>query len=256
MIDSRAVIDPSAIIASDVHVGPYSVIGPGVEIAEGSWIGPHVVIRGETRIGRCNRIYQFASIGDDPQDKKYQGEQTLLEIGDGNTIREYCTINRGTAQGGGVTRIGDDNWIMAYVHIAHDCLIGNHTIFVNNASLAGHVIVDDHAMLGGYSLVHQFCRIGVHAFTSMGSGIAKDVPPYVRVAGHTAKPYGLNSEGLKRRGFSPESLYNLRNAYKILYRSSLTVEQALHRLRELAAECEEVGHVAAFVEQSTRGIIR
>ena len=200
MIDTRALIHPKAELASDVEVGPYTVIGPDVMIGEGSWIGPHVVINGPTRIGRHNKIFQFASVGEIPQDKKYGGEPTLLEIGDRNVIREFCTLNRGTAQGGGVTRIGSDNWIMAYVHIAHDCQIGNHTIFANNASLAGHVVIEDHVILGGFTQVHQFCALGAHCFTAFGSGIAKDVPPYVMVAGHPAEPHGLNVEGLRRRG--------------------------------------------------------
>lgn len=256
MIDPRAVVDPAAQLAPDVTVGPYSIIGADVYIGAGTWIGPHVVIRGHTRIGEKNKIYQFASVGDDPQDKKYKGERTLLEIGDRNVIRESCTINRGTVQGGGVTRMGNDNWIMAYVHIAHDCIIGNDTILVNNASLAGHVTIEDHVILGGFSLVHQFCTVGAYAFTSMASGVAKDVPPYVRVAGHMAEPHGLNSEGLKRHGFTPETVTHLRRAYKIIYRSNLTVEKAVERLRELAQECHEVEHLAAFVEKSKRGIVR
>ncbi len=256
MIDPHAVVDPAAHLAPDVTVGPYSIIGADVNIGAGTWIGPHVVIRGPTRIGEQNKIYQFASIGDDPQDKKYKNEPTLLEIGDRNVIRECCTINRGTIQGGGATRIGNDNWIMAYVHIAHDCIIGNDTILVNNASLAGHVIIEDHAILGGFSLVHQFCRVGAYAFTSMASGVTKDVPPYLRVAGHMAEPYGLNSEGLKRHGFAPETVAHLRRAYKIIYRSNLTADKAVDRLRELAQECHEVGRLAEFVAQSKRGIVR
>lgn len=256
MIDPRAVVDPAAQLAPDVTVGPYSVIDANVSIGAGTWIGPHVVIRGHTRIGENNKIYQFASVGDDPQDKKYQGERTLLEIGDRNVIRECCTINRGTVQGGGVTRIGNDNWIMAYVHIAHDCIIGNDTILVNNASLAGHVFIEDHAILGGFSLVHQFCSIGAYAFTSKASGVIKDVPPYVRVAGHTAEPYGLNSEGLKRHGFTPETVNQLRRAYKIIYRSNLTADKAVARLREMVQECPEVERLADFIEKSQRGIVR
>ncbi|MBI5463203.1 MAG: acyl-ACP--UDP-N-acetylglucosamine O-acyltransferase, partial [Gammaproteobacteria bacterium] len=206
MIDPRAVIDPTAELADDVSVGPYAVIGPDVQIGAGTVIGPHAVINGPTRIGRNNHIFQFASVGDAPQDKKYKGEPTRLEIGDGNTIREFVTINRGTVQDEGVTRIGDDNWIMAYVHIAHDCQVGSHTIFANNASLAGHVRIEDYVILGGYTLVHQFCALGVHSFTAFSSGIAKDVPPYVMVGGFAAEPHGLNTEGLKRRGFAPETI--------------------------------------------------
>jgi len=256
LIDSRAVIHPEAELASDVEVGPFTVIGPDVTIGEGCWIGPHVVINGPTRIGRDNKIYQFASVGEIPQDKKYGGEPTLLEIGDGNVIREFCTINRGTAQGGGVTRIGSDNWIMAYVHIAHDCHIGDHTIFANNASLAGHVIIEDHVILGGYSLVHQFCSLGAHCFTGFASGIDKDVPPYVMVGGYRAAPHGLNAEGLRRRGFSADTLTRLRRAYKILYRSNLTLKDAIAQLKEQVQECPEIGLMVDFLEKSTRGIVR
>ncbi|MDQ3775820.1 MAG: acyl-ACP--UDP-N-acetylglucosamine O-acyltransferase [Pseudomonadota bacterium] len=257
-IDPRAVIDPDARIAAGVHVGPYSVIGPDVEIGEGTWIGPHVVLNGPTRIGCDNRIHQFCSLGDDPQDKKYRGEraETRLQIGDRNTIREYCTMNRGTVQGGGVTRIGDDNWIMAYVHIAHDCIIGNHTVFANGASLAGHVVVEDHAILGGFTLVHQFCRIGAYSFSAFSSTIAKDLPPYMMVSRESAKAHGLNREGLRRHGCSPETIDLLRRAYRILYRENLTVAESLALLREMVEECPEVQRLVDFVAQSTRGIIR
>jgi len=256
LIDSRAVIHPKAELASDVEVGPFTVIGPDVSIGEGSWIGPHVVINGPTRIGRNNKIFQFASVGEMPQDKKYGGEPTLLEIGDGNVIREFCTINRGTVQGGGTTRIGSDNWIMAYVHIAHDCHIGDHTIFANNASLAGHVTIEDYVILGGYSLVHQFCSLGVHSFTAFASGIAKDVPPYVMVSGYRAEPHGLNAEGLRRRGFSTETLTRLRRAYKTIYRANLTLKEAIAQLKEQMAECPEIGVMVDFLEKSSRGIVR
>ncbi|CAK0767056.1 acyl-(acyl-carrier-protein)--UDP-N-acetylglucosamine O-acyltransferase [Gammaproteobacteria bacterium] len=256
MIDPRAVVDPGASVAPDVTIGPYSIIGPNVEIGAGTRIGPHTVIQGPTRIGRDNQIFQFASIGDAPQDKKYQDEPTELHIGDGNTIREYCTINRGTVQGGGITRIGNDNWIMAYVHIAHDCQVGNHTIFANAASLAGHVNVGDWAILGGFTLVHQFCTLGLHCFTAFGSVIGQDVPPYVLVSGHMARPHGLNTEGLKRRGFSSETLRQLRQAYKVIYRSGLTLEQAIARLREMMAECPEIGLFVEALSKATRGIIR
>ena len=256
MIDSRAVIDPKAELASDVEVGPFAVIGPDVVIGEGSWIGPHVVINGPTRIGRENKIFQFASVGEIPQDKKYGGEPTLLEIGDRNVIREFCTINRGTVQGGGATRIGSDNWIMAYVHIAHDCQIGNHTIFANNASLAGHVTIGDYVILGGFSQVHQFCTLGAHCFTAFGSGIAKDVPPYVMVSGHPAAPHGLNAEGLRRRGFSKDTLTRLRRAYKTLYRANLTLKEAVAQLKEQVPECPELDLMVNFLERSMRGIVR
>jgi UDP-N-acetylglucosamine acyltransferase len=256
LIDSRAVIHPKAELASDVEVGPYTVIGPDVVVAEGTWIGPHVVINGPARIGRDNKIYQFASIGEIPQDKKYGGEPTLLEIGDRNVIREFCTVNRGTVLGGGATRIGSDNWIMAYVHIAHDCQVGNHTIFANNASLAGHVVIEDHVILGGFSLVHQFCSLGTHCFTAFASGIAKDVPPYVMVSGFSAAPHGLNVEGLRRRGFSADTIAHLRRAYKIIYRSKLTLKEAIAQLKEMAGEYSEVELMVNFLEKSTRGIVR
>ncbi len=256
MIDPRAIVDPAARLAPDVSVGPFAIIGAEVEIGAGTQVGPHVVIKGPTRIGRDNRIHQFASIGEDPQDKKYAGEPTRLEIGDGNLFREYVTVHRGTVQGGGVTRIGDDNWIMIGCHIAHDCIVGSHTIFSNNAALAGHVTVEDHAILGGYTLVHQFCAIGAHCFTAMGSVISKDVPPYVLVSGHMAKPYGLNVEGLKRRGFSAETIAELRRAYKLLYKSGLTLEQAVSEIRTLAQTTPEAGALVAFIEASTRGVIR
>jgi len=256
LIDPRAVIDPSARLADDVSVGAFTIIGPDVDIGAGTWIGPHAVINGPTRIGRDNRIYQFASVGEAPQDKKYAGEATRLEIGDRNLIREFVTINRGTVQDAGVTRIGDDNWIMAYVHIAHDCRVGNQVIFSNNASLAGHVRVDDYAILGGFTLVHQFCAIGAHAFCAFGSGIKKDVPPFVIVDGSPARPRGLNAEGLKRRGFTDRAQQALRQAYKTLYRSNLTLQEALVELQVMAQEQEEVAQLVSFIEQQTRGIVR
>ncbi len=256
MIDARAVIAPDAKIGGGVTVGPYSVIGPEVEIGAGTWIGPHVVINGPTRIGRDNKIFQFASIGEAPQDKKYAGEKTRLEIGDRNVIREYCTISRGTAQGGGVTRVGNDNWIMAYVHIAHDCLVGDQAIFANAASLAGHVMVGDHAILGGFTLVHQFCMIGAHCFCGMGSVISMDVPPYVMVSGHPAKPHGINSEGLKRHGFSAEALRALREAYKLIYKARLSLTEARERIAAKVDEHPELALLTRFLEQTQRGIVR
>lgn len=255
-IDPRAVVDPSARLAPGVVVEPYSIIGADVEIGEGSWIGPHVVIRGPTRIGRDNKIYQFASIGDAPQDKKYRGEPTRLEIGDRNVIREYCTLNRGTVQDKGVTRVGNDNWIMAYVHIAHDCDLGNNIILANGASLAGHVTIEDWVILGGFTLVHQYCAVGAHAFTGYGTGISMDVPPYVMVSGHPAKPHGLNTEGLRRRGMSPETLRNLRSAYKVIYRSSLMLNDAIARLEAMTETCPEIRIMVDFLRRSQRGIVR
>lgn len=256
MIHQTAIIDKSATLAANVSVGPYSIIGANVEIDEGTQIGPHVVINGPTRIGKNNRIFQFASLGDEPQDKKYAGEPTRLEIGNDNVIREYCTFSRGTVQDEGVTRIADGNWIMAYVHIAHDCQVGSNTIFANSASLAGHVIVEDYAILGGFTLVHQFCKIGAHCFTAMNSVISKDVPPYLMIAGHMAKPYGLNVEGLKRRGVSAEVLSALKTAYKTLYRSGYSVDQAIAELSGLSEKHSEVKRFVSFLSGSTRGIVR
>lgn len=256
MIHSTAIIDPSAKLAASVEVGAYSIIGENVEIGENSWIGPHVVIQGPCKIGDDNKIFQFASIGEVPQDKKFHGETSLLEIGDRNTIREFATINRGTEDGGGTTRIGNDNWLMAYIHIAHDCQVGNNTIFANNASLAGHAIIEDFVILGGFTLVHQFCKIGQHAFCGMGSAISKDVPPYIMVNGSPAHTHGLNSEGIKRKGFSKETLKALREAYKIIYRSHNTVEVAKVALKTLADNFPEVQNMLTFLERSERGILR
>jgi UDP-N-acetylglucosamine acyltransferase len=256
LIDPRAIIDPTVRIGEGVSIGPYSVIGAGVEIGAGTWVGPHVVIEGPTRIGCDNRLFQFSSLGEIPQDTKYRGEDTLLEIGDRNVIREFCTINRGTVQGGGATRIGDDNWIMAYVHVAHDCRVGSRTIFANGASLAGHVFVGDYVVLGGFTLVHQFCRLGAHAFTAYASGIHKDVPPYITVRGQPAHPNGINSEGLRRRDFSEERIEHLRRAYKVLYRSGLRLQEAVERLRAGAAGSEDVALLVAFLEEGTRSIVR
>ncbi len=255
-IHSSAVIDPAAELAADVEVGPYSVIGPGVRIGEGTVIGPHCVIEGPTSIGRSNRIWQFASLGAAPQDKKYAGEPTRLEIGDNNTIREFCTFNRGTAQDAGVTRVGNDNWIMAYVHLAHDCQVGDHTIFANNSQLAGHVHVGDWAILGGFTVVHQFVRIGAHSLCAMGAILFKDLPPYVTCAGNPAAPHGINSEGLKRRAFSADQIENLRRAYKLLYKSGMLLEEARRELAALGAANAETKPLSDFVAASKRGIMR
>jgi UDP-N-acetylglucosamine acyltransferase len=254
VIHQTAIIDPSAKLASDVHVGAFTVIGPDVEIGEGTWIGPHVVIQGPTRIGRDNRIFQFSSIGEMPQDLKFKGETTWLEIGDRNVIREFCTFNRGTIQDRGMTRIGSDNLFMAYVHIAHDCEVGNHTIFANNASLAGHVKIDDYVTLGGYSGVFQFCRVGIHSFVATNSVVIKDVPPYVKVSGYYAKPFGLNTVGLQRRGFAEETITQLRRAYKVIYRNGLTVAKAIEELQKQAIP--EIQHLIQFIEASHSGIVR
>lgn len=256
MIDATAIIDTRAAVAQGVAIGPYSIIGPEVEIGEGTWIGPHVVINGPTWIGRNNRIYQFASLGDAPQDKKYKGEPTRLEIGDDNTIREYVTINRGTVQDQGVTRVGSGNWIMAYVHIAHDCQLGDDIIMANNASLAGHVHIGDHAILGGFSLVHQFCKIGKYAFLQFAAGVNRDVPPYVVAAGMPATPHSINSEGLRRRGFSAQQIATLKHAYRLLYRSGLRLEEAREQIAQLAQDHPEVAILAEFLADHRRSIIR
>jgi UDP-N-acetylglucosamine acyltransferase len=240
LIDSRAVVDAAARIDADVYVGPYAIIGAGVQIGRGTRIEPHVVIKGKTTIGVDNHVFQFASIGDDPQDKKYKGEPTALVIGDRNTIRECATINRGTAQDHAVTTIGSDNWIMAYSHIAHDCVVGNNTIFANNASIAGHVHVGDYAILGGFTAVHQFCRIGPHTLTSMFSYVTKDIPAYVTVSGRPAEPRGINAEGLKRRGFTEAQTRNIREGYRALYRQSLKLEEAIAELERRLPEQPEL----------------
>jgi len=256
LIDSRAIIDPKAKLAADVEVGPWTIIGPDVEIDSGSVIASHCVIKGPTTIGRNNRIFQFSSVGEDTPDMKYKGEATRLQIGDNNVIREGVTIHRGTVQDKGVTLIGNNNLIMAYVHIGHDSVVGNHAIFVNNASLAGHVEVGDWAILSGYTLVHQFCKIGSHAFTGMGTAVGKDIPAYVVVNGSPAEAKGINIEGLKRRGFTTDDINTLRNAYKIVYRQGKTVDEALPLLQELLGDC---AHVQSFIDSlnsSTRGIVR
>ena len=256
MIHSTAVIDSSAELAANVTVGPYTVIGPDVVIGAGTEIGSHVAINGPTRMGEDNRIFQFASIGEAPQDKKYAGEPTRLEMGDRNTIREFVTINRGTAQDEGVTSVGDDNWIMAYVHIAHDCRIGNQTIFANNASLAGHVTIADYVILGGFTLVHQFCSLGAHSLTAFGSGISLNVPPYVTVGGSPARAHGLNMEGLRRRGFSEDTRKLLKQAYKTLYRENNSLQDAIKILKDRAQGNAELEELASFLEQQKRGIVR
>jgi UDP-N-acetylglucosamine acyltransferase len=255
-IHPTAVVDPRAKIAAGVEIGPYAVIGEHVEIGERCRIGPHTVITGHTRLGSDNRIYQFVSLGDAPQDKKYGGEATRLEIGNGNTIREFCTFNRGTVQDAGVTRLGHDNWIMAYVHLAHDCQVGDHTIFANNAQIAGHVHVGDYAVLGGFTVVHQFCHIGTHSITAMGTIVLQDIPPYVTASGNAAKPYGINAEGLRRRGFAAAAVAGLKRAYKTLYRSGLTLEEARDELERQVTDCPEVRPLLDFLAASNRGIIR
>lgn len=255
-IHPTAIVDARAQLDSSVEIGAYSIIGGDVSIAGGTRIGSHVVINGHTTIGRDNQVFQFSSLGEAPQDKKYAGEPTRLEIGNGNTIREFCTFNRGTVQDKGVTSIGDNNWVMAYVHIAHDCNVGNHTILANNSSLAGHVDMHDHAILGGFTLVHQFCKIGAHVITAVNTVVFKDIPPYVTAAGYDAKPHGINSEGLKRRGFSADAILNIKRAYKTLYRKSLTLDEAKLELSKQLADCPELSVLLEFLNNSTRGIVR
>ena len=260
MIHPTALIDPRAQIDSSVSIGAYAVIGPHVQIDAGCVIGPHVVIEGRTTIGRDNRFHAFSVIGGTPQDKKYAGEPTRLEIGARNTVREFCTFNLGTAQDEGVTRIGDDNWIMAYVHVAHDCQVGSQTIFANNATLAGHVQVGDWVILGGFSAVHQFCKIGAHAMLGMNTSLSQDAPPFILLSGNPATPHGINIEGLKRRGFNREQIGALRSAYKSVYKSGLTLEQAKASLAEQAdADPDSAPHLLllhGFLAATTRGIVR
>ena len=256
MIHKSACIDPDTRIAPDVRIGAFCVIGAGVEIGNGTVIGPHVVIDGPTRIGRDNRIHAFAALGGEPQDKKYHGEPSRLEIGDRNTIREFVTFNRGTDDDQGVTRIGDDNWIIAYVHIAHDCVVGNHTVFANASSLAGHSLIDDWVILGGFTLVHQFCQIGAHAFTAMGSVVNRDVPPFVTVAGAYAQPHGINSEGLRRREFSSERIQAIKRAYRTLYKSGLPLAEARAQIAQQAEHSSDVRLLLDFIDRSQRSLVR
>jgi UDP-N-acetylglucosamine acyltransferase len=256
MIHPAAIVHPGAKLGKDVEVGPYSIIGEHVEIGAGTRIGPHVVIDGRTRIGSGNEIFQFCSIGAPPQDKKYEDEPTRLEIGDRNTIRECCTINVGTQQGGGQTCVGSDNWIMAYVHVAHDCVVGDHTIFANNATLAGHVQVGDWAILGGLTGVHQFVRVGAHSFCGAGTVLLQDLPPYVTVAGNPATPHGINSEGLRRRDFSAASISAIKQAYRTLYRSTLTLDEAREKIAAIALEHVELQPFSDFIGTSGRGLVR
>ena len=255
-IHPTALVDPAAELAADVEVGAYSIIAAGAQIGEGTRIGPHVLIGPHTRIGKRNVFYQFSSIGEAPQDKKYKGEPTRLEIGDDNTIREFCTFNRGTAQDAGVTRVGNGNWIMAYVHLAHDCQVGNGTIFANNAQLAGHVHVGDQAILGGFTVVHQFCRIGAHSITAMGTILLQDLPPFVMASGNTAVPHGINAEGLRRRGFSAEAVAAVKRAYKTLYKSGLSFAEAQAQITAETAAQPELQVLADFLASAGRGIVR
>lgn len=256
MIDSTAIIDSKAQLDENVTVGPFSVIGPDVKIGAGTVIGSHVVIKGPTRIGQDNRIYQFSSIGEDPQDKKYAAEISRLEIGDRNTIREFSTMHRGTKQDRSLTQIGSDNLFMAYTHVAHDCTIGNHVIMANGASLAGHVRLNSHAILGGFTLVHQFTQIGQYSFAAMGSAITQDIPPFVMVGGRPTRPHGINSVGMERNGISPEDIRLIRKAYKMIYKMNLRMDDAIDQMEDLAGDSKELSDMVSFLRNVTRGILR
>ncbi len=256
MIDPRAIVDPSARLADDVSVGPFTIIGADVEIGAGTTVGPNVMISGPCTIGEGNRIHPFASLGDAPQDMKYAGEPTRLEIGDRNVIREYVTINRGTPADRALTTVGNDNLLMAYCHIAHDCVIADHTVFANGASLGGHVQIGDYAILGGFAMIHQFCQVGAHSFCAMGSAVSKDVLPYVLVSGHPAHPHGINARGLARRpGFTPERIKRIRGHYKLMFRAGLKLEEAVERLEGVSGD-QDAAYIAAFVRRSRRSILR
>ena len=256
MIHESAIISDKATLADDVEIGPYTIVGDDVEIASGTRIGSHVVINGPTVIGKDNHIYQFASIGDDPQDKKYAAEPTRLTIGDRNTIREFCTVSRGTVQDAGETVMGDDNWIMAYVHIAHDCRVGSNTIMANNTTLAGHVHVGDWVIMGGFSGAHQFCKIGAHAFLGMYSGINRDVPAYTMVSGNPGVPRGINSEGLKRRGYDAAQIRTIKDAYRLVYRKGMKLADAIEEIAALASEHDELELFLESLRSSERGLVR
>jgi UDP-N-acetylglucosamine acyltransferase len=256
LIDPTAIIDSHAELVDDVSIGAFSVIGADVKIDAGTVIGPHVVIKGPTSIGKKNRIYQFASIGEDPQDKKYASEVTRLEIGDGNTIREFTSMHRGTQQDNSVTRIGNDNLFMAYTHVAHDCIIGDHVIMANGASLAGHVHLNSHAILGGFTLVHQFTQIGQYSFAAMGSAITQDIPPFIMVGGKPTRPHGINSVGMERNGISAEDIRLIRNAYKIIYKMNLRLEDAIEQMEDLASDSKQLSDMISFLRNVRRGILR
>jgi UDP-N-acetylglucosamine acyltransferase len=256
VIDPRAIVDPGAELAADVEVGPFAVISAGVHIGAGSWIGSHAVIKGPTTLGAKTRVFQFASIGDAPQDRKYAGEPTRLEVGDRNVFREFCTINRGTAGGRGVTKIGDDCLFMAYSHVAHDCIVGSQCIMSNCTALAGHVQLGDWVILSGYSAIHQFCKVGAHAFLANNAAVTRDVPPYLLVAGSPAEPRGVNSEGLKRRGFSPGQIANIKGAYRLLYRAGLKLAEATEQLAALVPTQPEIAAFVDFLAASERSIVR
>jgi UDP-N-acetylglucosamine acyltransferase len=255
-IDPRAAVAPTAVLGEGVEIGPFAIVGPNVEIGAGSIVGPHAVVTGWTKLGRNNRIFQFASIGDAPQDKKYAGEPTRVEIGDGNVFREYVTVNRGTTHDKGITRVGDDNLFMASSHVAHDCIVGSHCVFANLATLGGHVEIDDHVILAGFTGVHQFCKIGAHAFIANNTAVTRDVPPYVMAVGHPAVPHSINATGLSRRGFSAEQVRNIKNAYRTLYRRDLPLEDAIRELEQQAVSAAEIKPFVEFIARSTRSLIR
>lgn len=256
LIDSKAIVDSRAELADDVTVGPYSVIGADVKIGAGTIIGSHVVIKGPTSIGKENRIYQFTSIGEDPQDKKYAAEITRLEIGDRNTIREFTSMHRGTQQDNCVTKIGDDNLFMAYTHVAHDCIIGNNVIMANGASLAGHVHLNNNAILGGFTLVHQFTQVGQYSFAAMGSAITQDIPPFIMVGGKPTRPHGINSVGMERNGISTEDIRLIRNAYKIIYKMNLRLEDAIEKMEDMSSDSKQLTDMISFLRNVSRGILR
>ena len=256
LIDSKAIVDSHAELAHDVSVGPYSVIGADVKIGAGTIIGSHVVIKGPTSIGKENRIYQFTSIGEDPQDKKYAEEITRLEIGDRNTIREFTSMHRGTQQDNCVTKIGDDNLFMAYTHVAHDCIIGNNVIMANGASLAGHVHLNNNAILGGFTLVHQFTQVGQYSFAAMGSAITQDIPPFIMVGGKPTRPHGINSVGMERNGISTEDIRLIRNAYKIIYKMNLRLEDAIEKMEDMTSDSKQLTDMISFLRNVSRGILR
>jgi UDP-N-acetylglucosamine acyltransferase len=256
LIDPRAIVSSRAELAADVVVGAYSVIGDDVKIGAGSWIGPHAVIEGPTTLGAGNKVYQFASIGGPPQDLKYKGEPTRLEVGDRNVFREFTTMNRGTTSGGGVTRIGNDNLFMAYTHVAHDCHVGSKCVLANYATLGGHVVLGDWVIMGGYAATHQFTKVGAHAFLANDTKVTRDVPPYVMAVGSPAEPHSVNSEGLKRRGFTPEQIRNIKNAYRILYRSELLLKDAVAELQARVPTQPELKIFVDFIGESTRSLVR
>ena len=256
MIDAKAIVSQNADIATDVSIGPFSVVEEGVTIGSGTWIGSHVVVRRNTKIGRNNKFYQFSSVGEDPQYAGYRNEETFLEIGNNNVVREYCTLNRGSPVGTGLTKIGDENLIMAYAHVAHDSVLGNHIVFANGASLAGHVQIGDYAILGGFTLVHQFCRIGAYAMTGIGSICLQDIPPYILAAGNTASPKGLNLRGLRRNGYKDQVIEELKRAYRIIYKQGRILRDILSELDGLGETNREIALLSEFIRTSTRGIIR